>query len=322
MKRKRLEEILEECLTAYFEGRRSIEESLSQYPSLADRLAPLLLTAASVADNFQDYSLPAHLQERGLLRFLAAARTRASARVLTRNLQQQTLAASWGKRHWGFLGGAVAAALGVVLVTGVVLSNGGGGGGGDGLALKQTPVPTAVQTAPLVSSLSAQVGALKQRVSQGGAVETSELVRITEIVSQLGSSSLDDASRAELKETVQDTFDILNAIAAGKPLEDQTPEVRDAYIATRDLAGKVGATEFTPPAVTEPAGPTPAATETPAVTPTPAATPAPSPAPSPTPAATPAEASAPTPEARSVGPNDSIPLPAPANIDPLATPAQ
>ena len=41
-----LEEILEECLSAYLEGRRGIDESLSLYPSLADELEPLLRTAA------------------------------------------------------------------------------------------------------------------------------------------------------------------------------------------------------------------------------------------------------------------------------------
>ncbi len=42
MRTRRLEEIFEECLSAYLEGERAIGESLSLYPDMAGELEPLL----------------------------------------------------------------------------------------------------------------------------------------------------------------------------------------------------------------------------------------------------------------------------------------
>ena len=45
MRSKRLEDVFAECLTAVLEGRRSVEECLTLYPDLAEKLRPLLATA-------------------------------------------------------------------------------------------------------------------------------------------------------------------------------------------------------------------------------------------------------------------------------------
>ena len=80
MKARRFEEVLEECLAAQLEGRRTIEESLSLYPSLASELEPLLRAAAVLTDTFERSSPPWYLLERGRDRFLIAAANRARAR--------------------------------------------------------------------------------------------------------------------------------------------------------------------------------------------------------------------------------------------------
>jgi hypothetical protein len=96
MNARRLEEIFEECVTAYLEGRRSIEQSLSLYPAFAAELAPLLRTAVRLSDGFQKVSPPARAQERGLQRFLTGARARrlrelaaGSRRRVPRRLRRQ-----------------------------------------------------------------------------------------------------------------------------------------------------------------------------------------------------------------------------------------
>ena len=73
--RRKFDEIFEECLSALLEGRRSVEESLSLYPSLAAELEPLLRTAAEIAPAFE-YRPPAAVQEEARQRFLVAARAR------------------------------------------------------------------------------------------------------------------------------------------------------------------------------------------------------------------------------------------------------
>src|SRR3972149_11359888 len=102
MSANRLDGVLEECVSASLEGRRSVEDSLSLYPSLASELAPLLRTGVSVADSFQRYSPPSYVRINVRQRFLAEAATRSRARALTQRLSAPR-AVSWQRRHWGFL---------------------------------------------------------------------------------------------------------------------------------------------------------------------------------------------------------------------------
>jgi hypothetical protein len=76
MKAKRLDEVLDECLSAYIERRRTIEESLSLYPSLRGELEPLLRTAVEVVDAYSEASPPPEVMERVRQTFLDAAALR------------------------------------------------------------------------------------------------------------------------------------------------------------------------------------------------------------------------------------------------------
>src|ERR1700693_2176155 len=131
MNARRLEEAFEECVAAYLEGRRSIEESLSLYPAFAAELAPLLRTAVRLSDSFQKVSPPARVQEHGLQRFLADARARRRFRELTASSRKQSwLTGFWGQHRLAF-GGAVALVAVLVIAVGsaTMLTNGGGGSG-------------------------------------------------------------------------------------------------------------------------------------------------------------------------------------------------
>src|SRR5216117_309304 len=86
MKARRLDEVLDECLSAYLEGRRGIEESLPLYPALRHQLEPLLRTAIEVADTFGESSPPEHVEERGRQEFLTSASVRQRAKLLTYDL--------------------------------------------------------------------------------------------------------------------------------------------------------------------------------------------------------------------------------------------
>src|SRR3990172_6550164 len=116
MKRK-FEEIIEECLSAHLEGRRSLKQSLSLYPSMAAELEPLLRTAASVSASFRDHSPSPYRQEVGRQRFLTAASARVRARALTSTVNGFDRTRNrWGIRQWGLLGAAApSAATGVPL---------------------------------------------------------------------------------------------------------------------------------------------------------------------------------------------------------------
>jgi hypothetical protein len=310
MKQRRLDEVLEECLTACLAGRRTVEESLSLYPSLSDHIEPLLRTALSVADSFQDYNPPSYVRERGLQRFLASARARTRARALTRDMGVRPATASWGLRQWGFLGSGIAAAVSLVLITGVVMSNGSGGDGG--FVFNRTPEPTASRSST-VRNFTQHVDTISAKLSRGQDVAAEDITRLTQIASQIGDpSTLDQASQSELANSVP------NAIAALQTIDNNqsSPEVREALSAANELKGKL-VPEFSPGATVGP-GPSGQPTQTPAATPPPAPTATPAPA---TAAPTPNDQSpatpGPTTDARGVD-TFSQPL----NINPLATPAK
>ena len=124
MRAGRLEQVLEESISAYQDGRRSVAESLALYPDLASRLAPLLRTAAALSDNFDACSPPIYLTDRVRDRFLQAASDRVRARALTLYLLQGHRVWSPGQRL--ALGAVLAAALlALVVVTGALLSDAG-----------------------------------------------------------------------------------------------------------------------------------------------------------------------------------------------------
>lgn len=293
MRANRLEEVLEECVSAYLAGRRSVEDSLSLYPSLAAELAPLLRTAVGIADSFQSYSPPAYARINVRQRLLGEAAARAHARALTQTLAAPRVAL-WQRGRRGFLAAAAAVAIAAVVVGGTAI--GLNGGGGDSLVRKETP--TAAPITPVVSSLRQQVDLMALRARQGQPIETEAIQRLsddTKSLSEIG--GFQETDRPVLEKMIQDQYTLLQTLAETQPLAAQTEVVRNALGVTETTAGKLGIKlpVITPKPAASPAGPTIAPTGTPqASTPTPVATPEPSPTAVPEPSPTPA-ASAPTP---------------------------
>ncbi len=294
MRANRLEEVLEECVSAYLAGRRSVEDSLSLYPSLAAELAPLLRTAVGIADSFQSYSPPAYARINVRQRLLGEAAARARARALTQRLSTPRVV-PWQRRQWGFLAAAAAVAIAVIVVGGA--ATGLNGGGGDSMVREETP--TVAPITPVVSSLRQQVDRMQLRASQGQPIETEAIQRLsddTRSLSEIG--SFKETDRQVLEKMIQDQYTLLQTLAATRPLAAQTEVVRNALGVTETTAGKLGIKlpVITPNPAASPAGPTVAPTGTPeASTPTPEATPEPSPTAAPEPSPTPADTPAPTP---------------------------
>lgn len=89
MRETEFTEILEECLEAVLQRRRTVNLCLSLYPQLARELEPLLTTALKVDDAFHDETPAWHVQERVRLRVLAAYQARIRSRNLVGGLDLQ-----------------------------------------------------------------------------------------------------------------------------------------------------------------------------------------------------------------------------------------
>src|SRR5688572_16179005 len=125
MKARRLEEVLDECLSAYLDGRRTVEQSLSLYPDLRPQLEPLLRTAIELTNRFGQSAPAPHIVERGRQRFLESADIWRRARELTRDIPiTRRMANVWGRVQWGALAWSVVALFLVVSVTATALGGG------------------------------------------------------------------------------------------------------------------------------------------------------------------------------------------------------
>lgn len=291
MKARRLEEIFEECLAAFLEKGRSVEESLSLYPALAPQLEPLLRTAVGLNHAFEANGPPWHAVERGRNKFLAAARTRATGRALMRDTHPR-ISMPWGRGQWMVLGGAVAAALAVVAVTSATLM-GGSGSDGNGDVVSGGGSPTARPVPTVVENLIDGFDRITDRGTPNATV-TSEVVDDLKALAaeiQADPSTLEglgDADRQEVAAGLQEGVDDLKALP---------PEEKDeGVIGLLSLLEEMLAQLSTTPTPTEdtPAPTTPA--DTPAPTPTPVETEGPTPEPTeaPTPPDSGGETPAPT----------------------------
>ena len=107
MRASRQDEVFEDCLSALLEGRRSIDESLSLYPGLADQLGPLLETAAHVSQDLRQQPLPqGHVREQIRRRLIARASSH----------QRRSASIPWLDRRWAFLGSALLVAIGSLML--------------------------------------------------------------------------------------------------------------------------------------------------------------------------------------------------------------
>jgi hypothetical protein len=280
MSARRLEEIFEECVTAYLEGRRSIEQSLSLYPAYADELAPLLRTAIRFSESFQKITPPARAQERGLQRFLADARARRNFRNLTAGSPRRGwLSAFWGQHHLGFAGAAAMVAILTIAVGSAAIFYGGSSGGGDAVT-QITPTPLKA-TPEAVTNIQHQITIMQAQVARGERVTPENISLLSEATSKLTTADQDEVALAidQVQQVLHDADSLLTNVATAQP--DVADEAKQAQDVVRGVASSVGV-PIDSTAVTEtpaPSGeattvPTAAATEVPTVTPEPTQAPA------------------------------------------------
>jgi hypothetical protein len=283
MNARRLEEIFEECVTAYLEGRRSIEQSLSLYPAYADELAPLLRTAVRFSESFQKVTPPAQAQERGRQRFLADARARRNVRALTVGSRRQSwFAGFWGQHYLGFAGGAAMIVMLTIAVSSAAILYGGSSGGGDGgpgvvLHSPVRPTPEAV------TNIQNRINVLQAQVDRGEPVTAENISLLSEATSKLTTASPDEVQGSidRVQQVLQDADSLLTNVATTQP--DVADQAKQAQNTIRDVASSfnlpiVSATAAAS-ATPAPSGeatpvPTAAATDAPTVTPEPTQAPA------------------------------------------------
>jgi hypothetical protein len=276
MKARRFDEVLEECLAAQLEGRRTVEESLSLYPSLAPELEPLLRAAASVTEVFQRASPPPYIVELGRERFLAAARARTSAGMARARHQ----GGPWGLRLWGAVGAAAAAALAAAAVGIAALLGSGGNEQGPASVGSQNTGP-----APAVLNLSDWQQAhqhLKEAASRGAAIPQADLETIKAVTQSwkgVDPTTLSDSARQELEQAVRQQYETLSVLTVDQPGPLPPDEIASVLGITKEVAEKLGLELPTfSPAPSSPAG-TPAPQPEPTATPSPASEPTPAPPP-------------------------------------------
>ncbi len=280
MGRSEFEEIFEECLSALLEGRRSIEESLSLYPAWRGRLEPLLRAAEEIAAGLNEVP-PPHVKERGLQRFLEAARMR---RRLQRILSIQAERKPWWR--WASAGLAATVVIGVLTLMSVTLM------AEDGERLSRVSVSvspyfalesSAARAAPVQTPLEVvqeRVAALEDSVRDGESVGVAFLEALEEADNDLA-ADLDSPEDIALMERVAAVsvasrqYELLQKLQ-GQSSGEQARAVEGSLAAAEEVLEKLGATTtpspepIASPSPTPTAAPTPAAEGTAAPSPTPA----------------------------------------------------
>jgi len=280
MSERRLEEVLDECLSAYLDGRRTIEQSLSLYPSLRDQLEPLLRTAIDVAETFRAPSPVPPAVERGRERFLDSASARRRADRLTEGLglSRRLARVTWGRAQLALL----AAAFLVTFVTVAAATT--------ALAPSSTDGPQAhfipATEGPAVAGLRQAQEQLRLQTIDGGTVTPHSLRRLSQETAALESqvdefATLDAPSQLALQRALGYQFLLLHLIVDTQPPAAILPAATEPLTLTQRLAAKWGVDLPEPPS----AAPAPPASPSPGATPSADASHAPSLAASPAPTA-------------------------------------
>ena len=276
MKARRLDEVLDECLSAYLERRRTIEESLSLYPDLRAQLEPLLRTALEVTGTLAEPSPPHHIEERGRQKFLESASTRRRAQALTADLRlsRRLARAAWGRPQIALLAAVFVLTFVTVAIAATALDSSSGDSPPQAGFLPATVTPA-------VGDLRQTQEQLRTQALDGGGVSPAVVRELADrtagLESQIGEfSALDTHSQLELQRALGYQYLLLHIIVDAQPSAGVAPQARRALGLTEQLAAEWG--------VDLPAVPSLAAS-TPAVTPAQTAAASPSPAlASPTPA--------------------------------------
>jgi hypothetical protein len=280
MGRGEFEEIFEECLSALLEGRRSIEESLFLYPAWRGRLEPLLRAAEEIAAGL-DEAPPHYVKERGLQRFLEAARVR---RRLRQMLSPRAKEAPWWR--WAPTGLAAVIVLGALaIMSATILAEDGqrlSGRASDSVSVKPysaTLVSTAAATpdqTPL-ERVQEGVAVLEDAVRQGEPVEVVVLEDLEEANNELA-AELDGPEEIGLIEQVaalsaaSRQYELLQELQA-QSSGVQARAVEASLAAAEEVLHELGVTPTPPPEATPSPEPTPSPSPTASPSPEPSATP-------------------------------------------------
>ncbi|MEE8369136.1 MAG: hypothetical protein V3S00_00040 [Dehalococcoidia bacterium] len=313
MASRTLEEILEECLSAYRDGRRGLEESLSLYPGMAEELESLLRITLEIDAGVRYWAPPEQLQEQVRQRFLAAAAKRRRERVTS----ERPSGWRWGfSLSRSFAAGTAAATLAVVALTlGAIALLGDSDDGSNGVLVEilpsstsaATPTPTAgagdvgpavtetprggvvIGLASQVEQARADLTVLEAVVESGEPIQSEEIGALAETTREIAAQldeALDEGDKEALVAVISDEFALLSSLDESDLSEGDLEDVKAVLALTEEIANKLGIPLIMPTPVPE-LTPTPEPTPSPAPEATPTPTPAPTEAPDPTPTPTP-----------------------------------
>jgi hypothetical protein len=274
MGRGQFEEILEDCLSALLEGRRTIEESLSLYPAWRGRLEPLLRAARDIAAGLDEIP-PPYSRERGLQRFLDAARVR---RRLRQILPTQGVATPWYR--WAPVGlSAVAVVIALALSGATLLAESDNGALSSRVSVRAYSGP-AWEPAPATSQTSLQrvqghLALLEASLRDGSPVAPRFLADLEEANDELaadidsaGSIALLDQAAAVSAASRQ--YQLLDELLAQAPPGEAEP-IAESLASAAGVLLRLGAPTPTP--THPPATPSPAASATATASPEPSPVP-------------------------------------------------
>jgi hypothetical protein len=296
MKASRLQEVLDESLSAYLDGTRTIEESLSLYPDVRRELEPLLRTAVELAEAFREPPPAPHLRERGRQDFLNSASVRRRARELTQdvNFSRRLARAALGRPQAGLI--VVFALTCAAVATAVAAFQSSSRDEQMQAGFVPSPVSPAIsdlrQTQELLRDQVTNQALGEQDVSPEFFRELAERTR--ELEAQIGEfDALDEQSRRELQRAIGYQVRLLRLMVDSQPAANVAPAAYQALGLTEQLADEWGVDLPETPVATIADSPAPVPTETPTrgTTPSPGASASPTPTPpSPTPTLPPSSA--------------------------------
>jgi hypothetical protein len=238
MRQRKFDEILEECISAYLDGRRRVEESLGLYPSLARRLGPLLRAAADTADSFRNLNPRAGASERIRRRILRAACERAAARSLTSQIR------GFGPRRgpplrWGLIATIIGSTTALAAISGPVafeIMDGRQTDGEGSVAASSPALSSRILTA------RQRIHEMREKARSGQSIDAADLAALVNTTRDLTSvadpTRLNARDAEDLQQIVAEQMMLLQEISSASPAENYAVET--ALALTRQLAASLG----------------------------------------------------------------------------------
>ncbi|MFQ6020358.1 MAG: hypothetical protein ACE5KW_06335, partial [Dehalococcoidia bacterium] len=262
MARRKIDSVLEECLSGLLEGRLSIEECKALYPDLARELEPLLRTALDLSSAYQldpspDFARRAHI------RFLQAC---ASHRAPPQP-------EAWGLWRRASIALSAALSLAILALVGTTLLKEDNNGG----SLLSINTVSA-QTERARANLETLESALRQGQAPHPAVIHELQVATSQLVALAEAGNIAPEEVASVVDVANKQQSLLTEVRDQLPAESQD-EADQALAGSEEILELVGVTPT--PSSTPAVGPSPSPSfpPTPAPTPTPALSPTPKPTP-------------------------------------------